>query len=189
MTIIPQLRSEKPRAWLAAASIGFFAAFVPEFSIAAASASPPTQPPLRMGLWEQHHAQTLNGMDFDVPDFIVDQARRSGVDMASDGRSERLCITPQNIASIGQPNAAALPACHKENIRLSGKSLDLKLVCRDETGAGEGQVHVIFDGPTYYHGTFAFTGTHQLFGDNMLPLEFAGKVTGRWLSPSCAAPR
>lgn len=189
MTTTTQRCFEKLHARLAAVIIGFLASFLTDFAIAAASASSSTQPPLRMGLWEQHHAQTLNGMDFDVPGFIVDQARQSGVDMAADGRSERLCITPQNIASIGQPNAAALPACHKEDIRLSGKSLDLKLVCGDETGAGKGHVHVIFDGPTYYHGTFEFTGTHQLFGDNMLPLEFAGKVTGRWLSPSCAAPR
>jgi hypothetical protein len=142
-------------------------------------------PPLRMGLWEQHHTQTLNGADFEVPDFLVDQARQAGVDVAGDGRSERLCITPQNIASIGQPDDSQLPACRKENLRLTSKGLSLKLVCKDDSGAGEGTVNVVFDSPTYYHGQFDFSGTHQLFGDNTLPLQLSGKVSGHWLGPTC----
>ncbi|MDB5986015.1 MAG: hypothetical protein JWR16_1068 [Nevskia sp.] len=156
-------------------------------STTADAANSAATPPLRSGLWEQNHTQTLNGADFEVPDFLVDQARQAGVDVSGDGRSERLCITPQNIASIGQPNDSQLPACHKENVRLTSKGLSLKLVCRDESGAGEGSVNVVFDSPTYYHGQFDFTGTHQLFGDNSLPLQLSGKVSGRWLSPNCGA--
>ena len=164
--------------------LGLGAAAVIQASPAATIAE---APPLRSGLWEQTHTQTLNGADFQVPDFLVDQARQAGVDIASDGRSEHLCITPQNIASVGQPNDAALPACHRENVSLSSKGLSLKLVCADETGSGAGTVRVVFDSPTHYHGQFDFTGTHQLFGDNTLPLELSGQVSGRWLAPSCGA--
>jgi len=158
-------------------------------SVGAQAASGAEALPLRLGLWQQNHTQTLNGADFQVPDFVLDQAREAGVDVAGDGHSERLCITPQNIAGIGQPGDDQLPACHQENVRLSSKGLSLKLVCKDETGAGEGSVNVVFDSPTAYHGQFDFSGTHQLFGDNSLPLQLSGKFTGRWLAPNCSAPR
>lgn len=144
-------------------------------------------PPLRLGLWEEHHAQTLNGQDFEVPPFILDQARQAGINVADDGSSERLCITAQNIAEIGQPSDAALPACRKEDVKLSRKGMSLRLVCADDSGSGQGTVNVVFDSPTYYHGRFDFTGTHALFGGNALPLTLAGKVTGHWLDPDCPA--
>ena len=144
-------------------------------------------PPLRSGLWQQDHQQTLNGEDFQVPEFLLDQARQAGVQVNGNGSSERLCVTPQNIASIGAPGNDQLPACRKEDVRLTSKGLSLKLVCADETGSGSGTVDVVFDNATHYHGRFTFNGTHQLFGDNMLPLQLAGTVSGHWLAPACPA--
>jgi len=139
--------------------------------------------PLRLGLWEEHHTQTLNGLEFQVPPFVIEEARRRGVAMSDDGLSERFCLTADNIASLGMPSATGLPACRKESVDVGDIGMNVTFVCGDATGSGRGSIGVAFDSPTAYHGRFAFTGTHQLFGN--LPMTVAGPVNGHWLQSSC----
>jgi hypothetical protein len=114
-----------------------------------------------------------------MPPQVQAEMKKMGMSMSNHGMTAQHCMTAKEVAQ-DMPPSNPHEKCKPANVKISGHSMSMELVCDSPDMKGTGHASFTYDTDTHYTGQMTMNGVahgHQINQQE--------KFEGHWISASC----